>query len=107
MYRSKVKLTTRELKLALKQGTILLEEFYPSKVLKRLVTPSSPDDATMPILKSNESSIIEDIGGSLTRHNILNKVLLANNSVKRISMLKDLVFETEEAWWDSKGLQLG
>ena len=103
-FRSKVKLTTRELKLALKQGTILLENFYPTRVLKRLIVPlveseTSPTD-------SSYSERGKDSGSTLTRKSIVAKVLQSTTS-KRISVYKDFKFNSEDAWWDSKGLTVG
>lgn len=105
--RSKIKLTTRELKLALKQATIMLEDFYPSHVLNRIIdqqgTESSENEVGAVL---NQLEAMHGNGVSVPKHvGILEKGAVKSGA--RRGGPTESKFATVEEWWDSKGLTLG
>nr|XP_045593779.1 uncharacterized protein LOC123755315 isoform X1 [Procambarus clarkii] len=105
--RSKIKLTTRELKLALKQATIMLEDFYPSHVLNRIidqqgVEPSGHDVGAI----LNRLDTVQGNNASGQKHvGIVERGTVISGTRK--GGPTEPKFATVEEWWDSKGLALG
>lgn len=97
-YRSKIKLTTRELKLALKQATIMLEDFYPTHVLNRIIDQQGA--------AASELEVVHTSTVAVPRHvEILEKGSMITGT--RRAGPTESKFATVEEWWDSKGLALG
>ncbi|XP_037776345.1 uncharacterized protein LOC119573262 isoform X2 [Penaeus monodon] len=105
--RSKVKLTTRDLKLALKQATILIEDFYPSHVLNRIVYQLGAEstESDMGAVLSQLDAIHGRNASGPKNVGILERSI--NKSGSRKSGLHESKFATVEEWWDSKGLAVG
>lgn len=107
LFRSKVKLTTRDLKLALKQATILIEDFYPSHVLNRIVYQLGAEstESDMGAVLSQLDAIHGRNASGPKNVGILDRSISKTGSRK--SGLHEHKFATVEEWWDSKGLAVG
>ncbi|KAG7173436.1 hypothetical protein Hamer_G023461, partial [Homarus americanus] len=105
--RSKIKLTTRELKLALKQATVMLEDFYPSHVLNRIIDQqgTEPSDGEVGTVM-NRLEAIHGSNAPVSKHvGILERGAVISGT-RRGGPIEPK-FATVEEWWDSKGLALG
>ncbi|KAK8396821.1 hypothetical protein O3P69_005057 [Scylla paramamosain] len=105
--RSKIKLTTRDLKLALKQCTIMVEDFYPTHVLAHIV--AQPGEAVVTRGAANTSHNESGRAHTLpagTRHVEINERSGASSS-RRKTEHRETKFASLEEWWDSKGLAPG
>ncbi|KAK7072695.1 hypothetical protein SK128_010140, partial [Halocaridina rubra] len=105
--RSKVKLTTRDLKTTLKQATIMIENFYPQHVLSRIIGRSSNESTEstfgdilhqLDVIQGRASSVPKNVG-------IVERGT-SKSGVRRRGPLESK-FSTEEEWWDCKGLAPG
>lgn len=108
MFRSKIKLTTRDLKLALKQCTIMVEEFYPTHVLPHIVSQPGEGEgakAVVAAVNPNESGRANTLPAG-SRHVEINERNGATNS-RRKTAHRETKFGSVEEWWDSKGLAPG
>ncbi|KAK4293817.1 hypothetical protein Pmani_033507 [Petrolisthes manimaculis] len=133
--RSRIKLTTRELKLALKQATVMLEEFYPTHILNRIIDDqpnNNNNNNTTTHTDTNAgggagagggegvvvgSILVGGAGGNLGRGaGILSRSKHVGitergggvvSAVRRSAALMEAKFATVEEWWDSKGLSNG
>ncbi|XP_071521204.1 uncharacterized protein [Panulirus ornatus] len=104
--RSKIKLTTRELKLALKQATIMLEDFYPSHVLNRIIDQQGTESSENEVGPGlNQLDAMHRNGVSVPKHvGIMERGAVTSGARRGPTESK---FATVEEWWDSKGLALG
>lgn len=106
--RSKIKLTTRDLKLALKQCTIMVEEFYPTHVLAHIVTQPGESErprAVVVAVNPNESGRTNTLPAG-SRHVEINERNGATSS-RRKTGHRETKFGSVAEWWDSKGLAPG
>ncbi|XP_076032256.1 uncharacterized protein LOC143020023 isoform X3 [Oratosquilla oratoria] len=125
--RAKVKMTTRELKLALKQATILLEDFYPSHVLARITHPKTTDNQNSERTNADRDANNEsnnggdsDTGGisggdsesSDSKETATVKTVMVGRigTLHRTEVARGPTYEnliTEDEWWDGKGMAVG
>lgn len=108
MARSKIKLTTRDLKLALKQCTIMVEEFYPTHVLAHIIAQPGESDGTraaVVTINPNESNRTNTLPAG-SRHVEINERSGATSS-RRKTGHRETKFGSLAEWWDSKGLAPG
>ena len=105
--RSKIKLTTRDLKLALKQCTIMVEDFYPTHVLTHIIAqPGEVVAMSAANTSHNESGRPHTLPAG-TRHVEINERSAASSSSRRKTEHRETKFASLEEWWDSKGLAPG
>lgn len=108
MARSKIKLTTRDLKLALKQCTVMVEEFYPTHVLAHIVAqPGESKGTRTGVAKANpnESGRTSTLPAG-SKHVEISERNGASSSRRRLGH-RETKFGSVEEWWDSKGLAPG
>ncbi|XP_064104875.1 uncharacterized protein LOC135214466 isoform X2 [Macrobrachium nipponense] len=105
--RSKVKLTTRDLKITLKQATIMIEEFYPSHVLCRIIGRSSSESSEGDLREIIHQ--LDRIQGRISSSAPKNVGITETGatSSRRAAGPVEPKFATVEEWWDSKGLAFG
>ena len=106
--RSKVKLTTRDLKITLKQATIMIEEFYPSHVLCRIIGRSSSESSEGDLREIiNQLDRMQGRNSSSTTKNVGIIEGGGSKGTPRRAGPVEPKFATVEEWWDSKGLAFG
>lgn len=95
---------TADLKKVLKQATIIVEEFYPIRVLSKLIktpTESSEDGGSG---GSRNSELLEEIN-TLLRQGSTPKALPQDKEKKRYSSKEE--YQSLDAWWEGRGLSPG
>ena len=113
--RLKVKLTTRDLKMALKLAAIMTEEFYPQHILNRVVYQlgnggNGVDMADMASIISHIDAIHGGRKPPTANPQAGNAAMAKGSSLsgrKPHSGLLEARYATVEEWWDSKGLLVG
>ncbi|KAB7503012.1 hypothetical protein Anas_11000 [Armadillidium nasatum] len=100
--RSKVKMRTTDLKTTLKQAAVILEEFYPNRVLNKLVkTPSVNSDEANGSSGSRNSELLDEIN-SLLPQGLIGKIYPLEKEKKRHPSREE--YSSLDAWWESRGL---
>lgn len=96
---------TSDLKICLKQATIILEESFPCKILNQLVTvPSdSPSEEHSPS-SPRKSELLDEINLILQQGSV-EKVVTPGRQRKKRPTIE--MYSSSEDWWESKGLMPG